>query len=87
MLTHHYNSFPYSLAELVDEIPNSLIKSNDAVQDILLALNQHNKQLLAHVATLIKEKRNELKEKEEAAKSRDEVSIKQFEEAKKELGL
>ena len=83
----HHNGFPYSLEELVDEIPNSLIKSNDAVQDILLALNQNNKQLLAHVATLIKEKRNKLKAKEEAAKSRDEVSIKQFEEAKKELGL
>ena len=43
--------------------------------------------LFAHVALLIKQKRNKLKEKEELAKSEDELSIKQFEEIKKELGL
>ena len=85
--SNHHSSFPVSLSELINEIPNSLIKNNEALEELFAELNQHNKQLLAHVALLIKQKRNKLIEKEELAKSKDELSIKEFEKIKKELGL
>ena len=79
--------FPESLDELIDEIPDSLVKNNEAMKELLLTITDSNKQLLLYVGEKIKAKREKLKQEELASRLEDETSIRKFEEIKEEFGL
>ncbi len=75
------------LISIVSEIPNSIIVNNEAVKELLLNLPQQNKFLIAHVGKLIKEKRQQIKKREDSEKELNKQVYEDYENLKEEFNL
>lgn len=74
------------LNDFIKTLPQSLIMNNEAIRELLWDL-PNNEHLIVCVADLIKERRKEIKEEQEAYLQANEHIFKKYEEIKQEFGL
>lgn len=73
------------LISIVGEMPNSIIVNNEAIKELLLNLPQQNKFLIAHVGNLIKEKRQQIKKREDSEKELNKKVFEDYDKLKEEF--